>query len=296
MAATILDGRRLAGEIRAELATEVAKLRDEHNIVPGLAVVLVGDDQASHIYVRNKMRACEEVGIRSFDHQLPGDTPQPQLLELLERLNRDSEVYGILVQLPLPEQIDEQTVITSIAIEKDIDGFHPTNVGLLLLGQPRFAPCTPLGVQRMLLRYGFDPAGKHVVIVGRSNIVGKPLMAILAQKASGANATVTMCHSRTPDLARHTLQADILVAAVGKAGAITADMVREGAVVVDIGVNRIADEKAPKGSRLVGDVDFEAVSQKAAAITPVPGGVGPMTIAMLLNNTLLAATYRHHLA
>ncbi|MBI3091324.1 MAG: bifunctional 5,10-methylene-tetrahydrofolate dehydrogenase/5,10-methylene-tetrahydrofolate cyclohydrolase [Candidatus Tectomicrobia bacterium] len=295
MAATIIDGTRHARTVRQEVAAEAARLRAEHGVVPGLAVVLVGDDPASKVYVRMKRDACEEAGLRSFDHHLPGETTEAEILDRIAHLNRDPAVHGILVQLPLPPRINEPRTLGAVAAEKDVDGFHPLNVGLLLLGTPRFVPCTPLGVQHLLMQSGFDPAGQHVVIVGRSTVVGKPLMAILCQKAPGGNATVTLCHSQTPDLARFTRQADILIAAMGCPRSITAPMVREGAVVIDVGVSRVADSSSPKGSRLVGDVDFDGVAQKARAITPVPGGVGPMTIAMLLKNTLLAARYRHNL-
>ena len=295
MPATIIDGAKIAREVREAVAAEAASLRKEHGIVPGLAVVLVGEDPASQVYVRMKQKACEEAGIRSFDHRLPDAASQQEALDLVARLNEDDAVHGILVQLPLPARIDELAVLTSIDPDKDIDGFHPTNLGLLLIGKPRFVPCTPLGVQHMLMRSGFDPAGKHVVIVGRSNIVGKPLAAILCQKSPGGNATVSLCHSFTADLAHQTRQADILIAAMGRPGAISAEMVRDGAVVIDVGVNRIEDASSPRGTRLVGDVDFDAVAAKAAAITPVPGGVGPMTIAMLLKNTLTAAKQRRHL-
>jgi methylenetetrahydrofolate dehydrogenase (NADP+)/methenyltetrahydrofolate cyclohydrolase len=247
-----------------------------------LAAVLIGDDPASHVYVRNKRRACEKAGIRSTLHQLPDSTSQTELLELVEKLNADESVHGILVQLPLPDHIDEDAIISAVAPEKDIDGFHPENLGLLAAGRPRYLPCTPAGIQQILLRTGVEIAGRHVVIVGRSNIVGKPLALILMQKADGANATVTVCHSRTRDIAALTRQADIVVVAIGKAAFLTADMVKPGATVIDVGINRVE-------GKLVGDVDFDAVAEIAGAITPVPGGVGPMTVAMLLSNTLAAA-------
>jgi methylenetetrahydrofolate dehydrogenase (NADP+)/methenyltetrahydrofolate cyclohydrolase len=269
----------------------VAKLKAERTVTPGLVAVLVGDDPASAIYVRNKGIACEEAGMFSETVNLPSDTTQADLLTLVARLNEDERFHGVLVQLPLPPQIDERMVIQSINPDKDVDGMHPISTGLLLEGTPRFLPATPAGVQQMLLRTGNDPSGKHVVVVGRSNIVGKPLAAMLMQKSAGANATVTVCHTGTPDIATFTRQADIVVAAVGRANAITADMVKDGAVVIDVGINRVEDSTKKSGYRLVGDVAYDEVAEKASAITPVPGGVGPMTIAMLLTNTLRAARY-----
>ncbi|HPC15239.1 MAG TPA: bifunctional methylenetetrahydrofolate dehydrogenase/methenyltetrahydrofolate cyclohydrolase FolD [Candidatus Hydrogenedentes bacterium] len=286
--AYIIDGGAIAAELRAEMKAEVAALA-KRRIVPGLAVVLVGENPASQVYVRMKKKACAEVGIQSFSHELPAECSEKRLLNLITKLNADPRVHGILVQLPLPKQIAEAKVIAAMDPEKDVDGFHPVNVGRMLSGDPGFLPCTPAGCQALLVRSGFDPSGKHVVIVGRSNIVGKPLAAILMQKAAGANATVTVCHSRTRDLPAITRMADILVAAIGVPEFVKADMIRRGAVVIDVGVNRVDDSSAPKGYRLVGDVDFPAVSKKAAAITPVPGGVGPMTIAMLLKNTVESA-------
>lgn len=291
MTATLIDGKQMAEEIRAEIARDVAALAERSGIKPGLAAVLVGEDPASAIYVRNKRRACEEAGIFSETFDMPASTKQDELLAVVERLNADDRFHGILVQLPLPPQIDERAVIMTIDPDKDVDGLHPTNGGRLLEGRPRFLPATPAGVQVMLMRTGNDPSGKHVVIVGRSNIVGKPLAALLMQKAEGANATVTVCHTGTPDIGALTRQADILVAAMGRPYAITADMVHEGAVVIDVGMNRIEDATKKTGYRLAGDVDFDAVAEKASAITPVPGGVGPMTIAMLLTNTLRAARF-----
>jgi len=289
--ATLIDGKQMAEEIRAEIARDVAALAERSGIKPGLAAVLVGEDPASAIYVRNKRRACEEAGIFSETFDMPASTKQDELLAVVERLNADDRFHGILVQLPLPPQIDERAVIMTIDPDKDVDGLHPTNGGRLLEGRPRFLPATPAGVQVMLMRTGNDPSGKHVVIVGRSNIVGKPLAALLMQKAEGANATVTVCHTGTPDIGALTRQADILVAAMGRPYAITADMVHEGAVVIDVGMNRVEDATKKTGYRLAGDVDFDAVAEKASAITPVPGGVGPMTIAMLLTNTLRAARF-----
>ena len=289
MTALRIDGKQMATEIREEVAAEVQALISGSGVTPGLAVVLVGDDPASAVYVRNKGIACEEAGIYSETIHLPATTSEEELLETVRGLNRDSRFHGILVQLPLPPQIDERTALLTIDPDKDVDGLHPLNGGRLLEGQPRFIPATPAGIQVMLMRTGNDPSGKRVVVVGRSNIVGKPLAALLMQKVSGANATVTVCHTGTPDIGAHTREADIVVAAVGRPGTITADMVKEGAVVIDVGMNRVEDATRKSGYRLVGDVDFEAVAEKASAITPVPGGVGPMTIAMLLTNTLRAA-------
>lgn len=286
--ANVIDGKRIAAEMRAELTEQIAALK-QRGTTPGLAVVLVGEDPASQVYVRMKKRACEELGIASFEHRLPDATPEAELLALVAQLNADPKVHGILVQLPLPKQISEKKVLSAMDPDKDVDGFHPVNVGRMLIGDPVFLPCTPKGCQELLVRSGYDPAGKHVVIVGRSNIVGKPLAAILMQKAPGANATVTVAHSRTKDLPGITRQADILIAAIGVPEFITADMVREGAVVIDVGVNRVDDPSAKNGYRLVGDVAYEEVSAIAEAITPVPGGVGPMTITLLMKNTVESA-------
>ena len=289
MPARILNGNEIAAELRAEVAEGVAQLTASGGPQPGLAAVLVGDNAASAVYVRNKGRACAEAGMHSETFHLPVDTPQDVLLSLIDRLNVDDRFHGILVQLPLPAQIDEATAIERIAPAKDVDGLHPVSQGKMLQGEPTYLPCTPSGVQQVLLRSGYDPAGQHVVIVGRSNIVGKPLAALLMQRSIGGNATVTVCHTRTRNLSDITRQADILVAAIGVPGAITADMVRDGAVVIDVGINRVDDATRRRGYRLVGDVDFDAVAAKSEAITPVPGGIGPMTIAMLLSNTLDAA-------
>ena len=286
--ARIISGKKIAADIRAELAEEVKALARK-KIVPGIAVVLVGDDPASHVYVRMKKKACVEVGITSFSHELPANCTQRRLLNLIGRLNKDPKVHGILVQLPLPKQIDEMKVLNAIDVSKDVDGFHPMSVGKMLNGENAFLPCTPHGCQEMLLRSGYNPAGKHVVIVGRSNIVGKPLAAMLMQKAEGANATVTVCHSRTKNIASITRQADILIAAMGVPEFIKARMVKDGAIVIDVGTNRVEDKTRKSGYRLVGDVDFKGVSKKARAISPVPGGVGPMTITMLLKNTVESA-------
>ena len=292
--AKILDGTATAKEIRAEVAQGVAEVRNKHGVTPGLAAILVGDDPASAIYVRNKGRACEEVGIFSQTFHLAETTPQEELLEVIGRINCDPRFHGILVQLPLPTQIDEGTALSAISPTKDVDAIHPVNVGKLAQGNADFVPGTPGGVQQLLLRNGYDPGGKHVVICGRSNIVGKPLASLLMQKRAGANATVTVCHTGTRDLGETARQADILVAAMGRPRAITADMVKKGAIVVDVGINRVEDPTRKSGYRLEGDVDFEAVSEKAEAITPVPGGVGPMTVALLLVNTLTAARLSIH--
>lgn len=283
MAAVLLDGKKLAQTMREEIRSETEALVASTGVRPGLAAVLLGDNPASQLYVRNKRKACEEVGIQSWLHHLPKETSQKELIDLVERLNADPAVHGILVQLPLPSQIEERRVIQTVSASKDVDGFGPESLGLLAAGYPRFLPCTPHGVQQLLVRNGIKIEGAHVVIIGRSNIVGKPLALILMQKGPGANATVTICHSRTRDLPSVVRQGDIVVAAIGQARFITADMVRPGAVVVDVGTNRLPDGK------LVGDVDFDAVSKIASAISPVPGGVGPMTIAMLLYNTLQSA-------
>ncbi len=287
--AKILDGRATALEMHGEVAEEVAGLRRNHSFVPGLAVVLAGDDPASAVYVRNKARACEKAGIRSKTVHLAADTSQEELLYVIDMLNNDDQYHGVLVQLPLPAHIDEGMTIRAVSPNKDVDCIHPLNVGLLSQGTSDFLPATPGGIQQLLIRNGLSPEGKHVVICGRSNIVGKPLAMMMAQKQAGANATVTVCHTGTADLGSVTHEADILVAAVGRPQVITADMVKDGVVVVDVGINRVDDASRRRGYRLVGDVDFDAVSEKASAITPVPGGVGPMTIAMLLVNTVTGA-------
>jgi methylenetetrahydrofolate dehydrogenase (NADP+)/methenyltetrahydrofolate cyclohydrolase len=288
LTAKILDGKALAEEIRGEVATGVAEMQEKHGVTPGLAAVLVGDDPASAIYVRNKRRACDEVGMVSDTILLPADSTNEKVLAQVQALNNDPRFHGILVQLPLPPQVDERLIIESLDPGKDVDGLHPFNVGKLVQGRADFVPGTPAGIQQILLRNGHDPAGANVVVCGRSDIVGKPMAILLMQRADGANATVTVCHTRTKNLAEITRQADILIAAIGSPNVITADMVKEGAVVIDVGINRVDDASRKSGYRLVGDVDFAAVSEKASAITPVPGGVGPMTIAMLLVNTLTA--------
>jgi len=294
LTANILDGKALAEEIRGEVAMGVAEMQQKHGITPGLAAVLVGDDPASAIYVRNKRRACDEVGMVSNTILLPTDATNEQVLAQVQALNNDQRFHGILVQLPLPPQVDERLIMESLDPSKDVDGLHPFNVGKLVQGRADFVPGTPAGIQQILLRNGHDPAGANVVVCGRSDIVGKPMAILLMQRADGANATVTVCHTRTKNLAEITRQADILVAAIGSPNVITADMVKEGAVVIDVGINRIDDASRKSGYRLVGDVDFAAVSEKASAITPVPGGVGPMTIAMLLVNTLTATRLSIH--
>lgn len=286
--ARIIDGKKVAAEICEEIAKDVQKL-NKKKIFPGLAVVLVGEDAASQVYVRMKKRRCAELDIVSFDHDLPATTTERKLLNLIAKLNADPTVNGILVQLPLPKQINEAKVLNAIDPLKDVDGFHPESVGKMLIGEETFLPCTPHGCQQLLMRYGYDPAGKHVVVVGRSNIVGKPMAAILMQKEDGANATVTVCHSRTKNLAKIVQQADIVIAAIGVPNFITSRMVKKGAVVIDVGMNRVDDATRKTGYRLVGDVDFKNVSKKAKAITPVPGGVGPMTITMLMQNTVESA-------
>jgi len=287
--AELLDGKKIAQEIKGEAAQRVKALQ-ARGITPGLAVILVGDDPASAIYVAAKGKACVEAGMHSETIRLTADTSERDLLGRIDALNADRKIHGILVQFPLPKQINAETVIERIDPAKDVDCFHPINVGKMLTGERSgFLPCTPAGVQEMLKRAGVKTSGKHCVIVGRSNIVGKPMAALMMQPGEGANCTVTVCHSGTRDLAAETQRADILIVAIGKARLITADMVKPGAVVVDVGMNRIPDASAKNGTRLVGDVDFEAVRRVASFITPVPGGVGPMTIAMLLMNTVRSA-------
>ncbi|MFP4268832.1 MAG: bifunctional methylenetetrahydrofolate dehydrogenase/methenyltetrahydrofolate cyclohydrolase FolD [Spirochaetaceae bacterium] len=292
MSAEIVSGKEIAQTMREEIKEEVEKLV-QRGVTPGLGVVLVGEDPASASYVRAKEKACEKAGIYSDDNKLPADTKEEDLLALIDRMNEDPKIHGILVQLPLPKHIDEEKVLLRINPEKDVDGFHPYNVGKMMLGQEAYLPCTPHGVVQILNRCGVDVKGAHAVIVGRSNIVGKPLANLLLQKVEGRNATVTVCHSATKDMASLTRQGDIVIAAAGKPEMITADMIKEGAVVIDVGVNRVEDSSKKKGYRLVGDVDFEGVKEKASKITPVPGGVGPMTITMLLYNTLESAR-RHN--
>ena len=288
MTAKIIDGKQVAADMRAELKAEAAKLAED-GIVPGLGVILVGGDPASKSYVTAKERACEEIGIYSDDNRLPADTSRQELMVLIKKMNAEAKINGILVQLPLPKHLNEAEVLLTIDPDKDVDGFHPMNVGKMVVGEETFLSCTPHGVIQLLLRSGVKIEGANVVIVGRSNIVGKPLANMLIQKKPKGNATVTVCHTRTKDLAAHTRRADILIAAAGRPNTITADMVKDGVVVIDVGVNRVDDPTKKRGYRLVGDVDFENVKEKASLITPVPGGVGPMTITMLLYNTVESA-------
>jgi methylenetetrahydrofolate dehydrogenase (NADP+)/methenyltetrahydrofolate cyclohydrolase len=288
MTAKIISGSEVAKEIREELKQEVAGLREKHNLTPGLVTILVGEDPASVSYVTAKQKTAHDLGFHSIQDNQPPDMAEVDLLTLIDQYNKDPRIHGILVQLPLPKHIDEGKVLYTIDPRKDVDGFHPVNVGKLMIGEPDYLPCTPAGIQQLLIRSGTKIEGSEVVVVGRSNIVGKPIANILLQKREGANATVTVCHTRTKDMTSHTRKADILIVAAGKPKAVTADMVKEGAVVIDVGVNRIG--KTPEGKAILcGDVDFEAVKEKASAITPVPGGVGPMTITMLMMNTVKAA-------
>jgi methylenetetrahydrofolate dehydrogenase (NADP+)/methenyltetrahydrofolate cyclohydrolase len=295
MTARIISGTETARCIREELKAEVAALKARRGIVPGLATVIVGDDPASQTYVGSKIRACKELGIHSANFPLPAETTEVELLELIDRLNTDPAIHGILVQVPLPKHINEHRVLVAISPDKDVDGFHPVSVGRMVIGQPGFLPCTPHGIQELLTRSGVSTEGAEVVIVGRSNIVGKPVANILMQKAPGANATVTVCHSATRDIAAHTRRADILIAAIGRPKFITADMVKPGAAVIDVGTNEIG--RTAEGKRILsGDVDFDNVKEVAGVITPVPGGVGPMTIVMLMANTVKAAKMANRLA
>jgi methylenetetrahydrofolate dehydrogenase (NADP+)/methenyltetrahydrofolate cyclohydrolase len=296
MTAKIIDGKKIAAEVNNETAMEVANLARVNNLQPGLAVVLVGEDPASQVYVNMKVKRCGELGIFSDKRVLPADATQEEVLKVVDELNNDDRIHGILVQSPPPPQIDEEKIIAAINPAKDVDCFHAVNVGKMLVGkQDGFLPCTPHGVMVLLERSGIDPSGKHAVVLGRSNIVGKPMMALLVQKAKGANATVTVCHSRTKDIAAITRQADILIAAIGKTEFVTADMVKEGVVVIDVGMNRVDDPESKKGYRLTGDVAYQEVAEKASWITPVPGGVGPMTIAMLMHNAVKACKIQHGL-
>jgi len=287
MTAKIIDGKVIAAEIRTKIAAETARLKAETGIVPGLATVLVGEDPASHTYVRSKRKACEEVGMISFGHYLPEDTPEQTVVDLVRQLSADPAVHGILVQLPLPAHMDQETVLGAVALEKDVDGFHPVNIGRLAMKgrEPLFVPCTPKGIIELLDRSGVNIEGARAVVVGRSNIVGLPVAMLLLHR----NATLTICHSRTRNIGDVTRQADILVVAIGRANFIRGDMIKPGAVVIDVGSNRIADAAQKTGYRIVGDVDYDQAVEIASAITPVPGGVGPMTITMLLQNTLTAA-------
>lgn len=288
MSAKILDGKAIAQEMREEIKARVEEL-GKSGIVPGLGVLLVGDNPASRSYVTAKEKACEKAGIYSKEVRLPADVTREQILGVVEQFNADEKIHGILVQLPLPDGSMEEEVINTIAPEKDVDGFHPVSIGRMVLGQPTYLPCTPHGILHILKRSGIPTEGAHAVIIGRSNIVGRPLANLLTRKDDMGNATVTMCHTRTKDIASFTRQADIVVAAAGRPDTVAADMIKEGAAVIDVGVNRVEDASRERGYRLVGDVDFEAVKEKAGAITPVPGGVGPMTITMLLFNTVESA-------
>ena len=288
MVAELIKGAEVAKQIREELKQEIAELKAKHNVVPGLVTVLVGADPASQVYVGAKEKTSKELGIYSERYDLPATTSQEELLKLIDKLNKDPKINGILVQLPLPKGLNEEEVLYAIDPKKDVDGFHPVNVGKLMIGEPDYLPCTPAGIQQLLIRSGTQIEGAEVVVVGRSNIVGKPIANMLLQKAPGANATVTICHTRTKDIAFHTKRADILIVAAGKPKAVTGDMVKEGVVVIDVGVNEIG--KTAEGKRiLAGDADFDTIKEKAKAITPVPGGVGPMTITMLMMNTVRAA-------
>ncbi|MDD5701516.1 MAG: tetrahydrofolate dehydrogenase/cyclohydrolase catalytic domain-containing protein [Dehalococcoidales bacterium] len=288
MTAKIISGTEISRQIREELKQDIAGLKEKYNLVPGLATILVGDDPASRVYVGAKEKACHELGIYSERHDIPGTTTEAELLDLVNKLNDNPRIHGVLVQVPLPKHINENNVLYAISPKKDVDGFHPVSLGKLMIGEPDFIPCTPHGIQQLLMRSGIPTDGAEVVVLGRSNIVGKPIANILLQKQKGANSTVTICHTATKDVAFHTRRADIIIAAAGKPKAVTADMIKEGAVIIDVGVNEIG--KTADGKRiLVGDVDFENVKEKAGAITPVPGGVGPMTITMLMLNTVKAA-------
>ena len=292
----IIDGKAVAVAVHDETKNEIAALKAKHGLQPGLAVVLVGEDPASKVYVGMKVKKSAELGLFSKKCVLPADATQEEVLKTVRELNDDPAIHGILVQSPPPPQIDEAEIVRTIKPEKDVDCFHPVNVGKMLLGEEDgFLPCTPHGIMVLLERSGVDPSGKHAVVLGRSNIVGKPMMALLVQKAAGANATVTVCHSRTANIAEYTKQADILVAAIGKPEFVTADMVKEGAVVIDVGINRVDDESRERGYRLVGDVAYDEVAPKCSLITPVPGGVGPMTIAMLMHNAVKACKLQNNI-
>ena len=284
----LIDGKKTAADIRAELKLKVGELEEKTGKVPGLVTILVGENPASQVYVNMKIKACSEIGMHSKLEKLEESISEEELLKIIDSYNKNSSYHGILVQLPLAKHIDEDKIIESINPEKDVDGFHPASVGKLVIGKDTFKSCTPYGIMELLKRYNIETKGKHVVVVGRSNIVGKPIANMLVQKEEGANAVVTICHSAAPDLSLFTKQADILIAAVGRAHLITKQMVKDGVVVIDVGINRIDDPESKKGYKLVGDVDFDGVSEKSSYITPVPGGVGPMTIAMLLTNTVKA--------
>jgi methylenetetrahydrofolate dehydrogenase (NADP+)/methenyltetrahydrofolate cyclohydrolase len=289
MASLIIDGKQISEDIKREIKLETEKLKVERGITPGLAFILVGENPASQSYVKMKGKGCDEMGYYSITEKLPVDISEEKILQLINQFNHDPKIHGILVQLPLPKHIDEEKIIAAIDYRKDVDGFHPINLGRLMIGLPCFKPCTPAGIQELLIRSGNDPAGKHVVVVGRSNIVGKPIATILLQKQIGANAVVTIAHTGSKNISIFTKQADVVIVAIGKAESITGDMVKHGAVVIDVGINRVEDISIKSGYRIVGDVHFKSVSKIASAITPVPGGVGPMTIAMVLRNTLFSA-------
>jgi len=284
----IIDGKKTAADIRAELKSEIDKLKQAGKKVPGLVTILVGNDPASEIYVSSKGKACTEIGMISKSEKLPDTISEKELIDVVESYNNNPDYQGILVQLPLPKHINEDKIIETISPQKDVDGFHPISIGNLVIGKDTLLSCTPAGIQELLIRYGIETEGKHVVVLGRSNIVGKPIANIMLQKKRFANSVVTVCHSAAKEVAYYTRQADILIAAIGRANFVKEDMVKDGVVVIDVGINRIEDKTKPKGTRIVGDVDFENVSKKASFITPVPGGVGPMTIAMLLKNTFKA--------
>ncbi len=290
MSATLIDGKPISLAIKEEARKEGEELLRTRGITPGLAFILVGDDPASEIYVRSKGKTCAELGFHSVTETRPANTSQEELLDLIARFNADPSIHGILVQFPLPKHLDEMKVIEAIDYRKDVDGFHPINVGRLVIGKPSLRPCTPAGIQELLVRSGNDPGGRHVVVVGRSNLVGKPVLNILLQKQRGANAVVTIAHTGAKDISRYIREADIVIAAIGKPGFITGSMLKPGCVVIDVGINRIPDATKKSGNRIVGDVDFASASEVASAITPVPGGVGLMTIAMLMKNTVLAAS------
>ncbi len=293
--ARIINGTECAKQMREEMKQEILMLKEQHGVIPGLAVILVGDNPSSMSYVNMKEKTCAELGILSRKHKFDADYPETELLALIDSLNRDPAIHGILVQVPLPDHINEEKILYKIDPDKDVDGFHPVNVGRMMIGDPGFLPCTPFGIQQLMLRSGVTIEKSHVVIVGRSNIVGKPMAMILIQKKPGANATVTLCHTGTRDIAAYTRQADILIVAAGRPRTVTADMIKEGVVVIDVGNNRIEDKTKKSGYRFIGDVDFEGVSAKASAITPVPGGVGPMTITMLMHNTIKSAKVHNNL-
>jgi methylenetetrahydrofolate dehydrogenase (NADP+) / methenyltetrahydrofolate cyclohydrolase len=284
----ILDGKKISAEIRAELKIEIDKLKHEGKELPGLVTILVGENPSSQIYVNNKIKACSEIGMHTEARKLDASISQEELIDIIDSYNNNKSIHGILVQLPLPKHINEDKIIDSISPKKDVDGFHPVSIGNLVIGKESFVSCTPAGIQEILKRYNIETSGKHVVVVGRSNIVGKPVANLFLQKKANANAVVTVCHSAAKDLGYYTRQADILIAAIGSPEFIKADMVKDGVVVVDVGISRIEDPSHPKGSRIAGDVAFNEVAPKSSYITPVPGGIGPMTIAMLLKNTFKA--------